>query len=307
MNRLCAAGQSFSGVGPCDGAFGVPWGVIFAGANVELTPADEANLLEKLQELAINQDFAADRIQPFGDIGNVTFSGEEPTMGTLAATGKTKMLRPGTAIYLFEYESGLCIDAALDRFNDYKGGIFLITREPAQRLYGFRNSKGNIVPMPVQSVAVFGGMFDDGQNFTTSKLRINLGSDRVLKRRAWFMSFAADADLESLVGLRTAVLTVPDTQYPTDVLVQDGCGYDSLFNEVGDEIIDPTNWKATNLADGVVNNPTNIVPSVNVPGAFTFTFGGGIGTYSLELAPPSELTEGLKGWASEPITVISNT
>jgi hypothetical protein len=273
-----------------------PIGVIFVPRDTEIKDAEADNLIGLILS-KIKNDNSLSRWYPILGIKQITDNSEEPVMGNLSGTGYTEKLRDGASIYLFEYPAKLCRSKVLDSFDQWDGGVYLISSD--KKLWGRVNPNNALAPYLPETVSVYGGGFNDGQNIITSKLQINFGLQGAFIKKSAFFGFENDDDLDSIVGLQDVIITaVAANRFSLTTK----CNRINLFDAYSTILNATTLWKVTK-ADGAAVSVSAVTANATTKD-FTLTFTAPATKYYVSLANVSTLeAAGVVGYESVKLTI----
>ncbi|MDR1594297.1 MAG: hypothetical protein LBS43_07435 [Prevotellaceae bacterium] len=299
MANITFCGTSGGNVGlpRCDVKMNTPIAVIFAPRDAKISKSDADDLIALIKAKS-KDDSSLLRWYPVVGIEQITDSSEEPVTGNLAATGYTEKLRDGATIYLFEYPARLCKAKALKQFDQWDGGVCVISND--KKLWGRVTADGSLAPYLPSSVAVYGGGFNDGQNVITSKLQINFGQQGQFIEESGFFGFEEDDDISGLTGLQNLVIAATGTN---KFSVTTKCDRVNLFDLYADELADVDLWKVTKASDGSAVTVSAATKNATTKD-FTVTFTAPTVKYYVSLAAVSDLeAKGIVGYESGRLTV----
>jgi hypothetical protein len=296
--EFCGTSGGNTGLPRCDIRIGIPTGVLFVPRDATITPEQGDDLLTLIQTKAKDAN-PLQRWYPIFGVQNITDSSEEAVTGNLAATGYSEKLRDGAAIYLLEYPASLCKSKILKQFDQWNGGIFIITSD--NRLWGRGQRDGSLAPYLPSSVYVYGGGWSDGQNIITSKLNINFGEQGNFIELSAFFGFEVNDDILSIVGLQTAQIVPTATAKTYRVLTK--CDKLNLYDLYSTELADDALWIVTVASTGATVAVTAV--AANASRDFTLTFTEPAEKYYVSLAGLAALeAAGIVGYESEQLAVI---
>ena len=299
MANFCISSGGNTGKPSCDLKDIVPIGVI-PSPKKAIIPADTTDLKTFLQERFMENN-KINRWYPMFDNLTITNNSEDAVIATLAG-GYSEKLRNGNAIYQFDYPFALCKSKAINQFDGWTGGIFLVSKEG--RIVGRKQSNGDLAALVPVSVYTSGGALGDGQNKNVTSLTVNFGDSGLLLNVIDVTDKIEDFDAEEMTGIIDLQLVPAGTSAGTvDVKIQTKCDGVNLFDVYGSKFEDAAVWKAVKKSDG-----TNVsVTSVTMQGdtqLYRLAFTAGAGEIRLSLADLNTLkTAGIEGYESNTIAV----
>jgi hypothetical protein len=281
QNYCTAIGGNTGRNANCDPILAEISGMIMTPTNAKVTEEDAQDLLSFLIGKA---KAATDRWFPLLGMQNVTDNTTEPTSGTLATTQYSRQLSGSKNIYLLEVDTSICLAKVWSKYNQYKGGIYIITGDG--RFFGRENkADGSLSPfIPFSPLSVYGAVFGDGQNLGTQKMNLNLGDQSRIINTIGFFSFNDDDIIDNIVGLTD--VNVKRTAAGSFQVVM-GCGGDNLYDSYNEQLATPALWRLVK-ADGTPVEITNVNPDDDTK-AFTISPAIAAGTYSISLAGVADL------------------
>lgn len=294
--NYCTSIGGNTGIGECDPFIGSISGLIMTPRTATITEQDAEDLLAFLIKKAKAQ---SGRYFPLLNVGNITDNTTEPTEGTLASTDYTRQLKGSKSIYLLEWDTTLCLSKVMAKYNNYQGGIFIITEDA--KLWGrYNSSDGSLSPFtPFAPLSVYGAVFGDAQNLGTQKLKLNLGSQSTLIRTAGFFSFSDEDVISNILGVTDVELKSVGN---SSLQVLESCGGKNLYDAHSTPLASPDLWTVTK--DGVPVSITTVTADSDRQ-AFTLVPTLTVGTYKVSLAAIEKLEEaGVVGYEHpNPITL----
>jgi hypothetical protein len=282
----------------CDPIIAEITGMIMVPSTAKITEQDAEDLLGFLIGKA---KAATDRWFPLLNIQNVTDNTTEPTDGTLATTQYTRQLVGSKSAYLLEADTSICLAKIWSKYNQYKGGIFIITGDG--KVYGRENkADGSLSPfIPFSPLSVYGAVFGDGQNLGTQKIKLSLGDQPKLINTIGFFSFAEDDIIDNIIGLTDVY--VKRTAAGTFQVVT-GCGGDNLYDSFKSQLSTATLWKLTQQ-DGTAVSITTVTGDDDTK-SFTITPAITAGTYRIGLTDVTALeAAGVVGYENPKPTLFT--
>lgn len=232
-----------TGLPSCDVQPGKPVGLIFAAKSLEITEADESDLLGFFEAASRGND-RSKRAYPITGEFSTEAANTEPTIESLAGTSYSEKLADGVLASKFSFPMTLCRAKAYKGLDGYKGAVFILTDNGI--LLGERTKRGTLRGLNVNNVAVsVDALFKDAAMKTVS-ITATFGSDTQLIRSVDAIRYYFDAaDLSGLIAVKlkkVAALTYR---------VETTCGGVNLYGEYADTLSQNKDlWVVRNINTG---------------------------------------------------------
>ncbi|MDR0756937.1 MAG: hypothetical protein LBF85_03725 [Tannerella sp.] len=303
MKDLCSTRKMNMSPKSCDSSLGVPAYLVFCPADEKITSQQANSLYALLQEKMRAADQNKRWYLTPKKVNSVTDSSSEATVVTLP-DGFSWQVDPGSAIFLVEWQSGLCFDRMINQLNGYSGGAYVITISPAKRIIGQDDGNGNLLPFSV-NVSVSGGGFQPTGNTPNLKqMTVDFGNKLELQSSASFFPFSTRDNIALLRGLTDLLTRVVSTaSLLAKVQLVTDCEEVNVYGQYKTQLNATSVWKATNVATGTPVSPASITAN-DADSSFSITFAAA-GTYELGLVGVDALTTaGVIGFESIPVDVV---
>jgi hypothetical protein len=167
-----------------------------------ITPAQAAEIISYMIERFKDPDKERRWYPLMREVQTGATANTEPTMINYE-NGDSYQVLPGSAIYTANWHSTVCFNKAVNKFNRYEGGLYVINME--HKLFGLMNRDGTLSPYGDVSISVSGGFFQGtGSSATDKVMQITFGDLIENENGSGFI------DLGKKTGLKTVLVGISD-------------------------------------------------------------------------------------------------